>query len=127
MGDGVLAATVGMGHGSEDVEDVLRGGGGRCVCVRAGEGPGVVEDVGEVVVGKGTGAVDADVDGGTAVLGAEVVVAVLLDAVMVGVDGLATASPSSPRRRLVPLDVLSFRPSEVALIRIWCLRKRVCQ
>jgi hypothetical protein len=120
MGDGVLAATVGMGQGSEDVEDVLRGGGGRCVCVSAGEGPGVVEDEGEAMGGNGTGA-DADVDGGT-VMGAEVVVVVLDAVIVLGVGGLVTTSPSSPRRRLVPLDVLSFRPSEVALIRIWCLR-----
>ena len=105
MGDGVFAATVGMGHGRLDVDDVFRGSGGRCVCASAGEGPGVVE-VGEAVVGTGA---DVDADG------AADVTAVLVAA---GVGGLATASPSFSRRRLVPRDVLSLRPSDVALIRI---------
>lgn len=36
-----------------------------------------------------------------------------------GISGLAASSVS--RRRLVPREELSFRPSEVAFIRIWCL------
>lgn len=106
----MFAATVGMGHGRLDV---LRGGGGRWVCVRAGEGPGVEEEVGEAVGGKGTGTgadVDADVAGGGTIL--------LDPATVVGVGGLATVSPSFSRRLLVPRDVLSLRPSDVALIKI---------
>jgi hypothetical protein len=108
MGDGVFAATVGMGHGRLDV---LRGGG-RWVCVSAGEGPGVDEEVGEAAVGMGTGAdadadTDADADADGTAGGA-----------VVGVEGVAPVSPSFSRRRLVPREVLSLRPSEVALIRI---------
>lgn len=84
----------------------------------AGEGPGVVEDVGEAVVGMGKGTMDveAEADGGTEDVGAEEAGGAA-DAVT-GVDGLAMASPSSPRRRLVPRDVLSLSPRDVALIRI---------
>jgi hypothetical protein len=89
------------------------------VCASAGEGPGVLEEDGEAVVGMGTGiVVDADVEGGGGGGGAG-----LLDpATVVGVDGLAVGSTASfSRRRFVPRDVLSLRPSDVALIKIWCL------
>jgi hypothetical protein len=87
------------------------------VCASAGEGPGVLEEAGEAVVGMGMGMgadVDVDVDGSGG--GG----AVLLDpAPVMGVEGLAIASPFSfSRRRLVPRDVLSLRPSDVALIKI---------
>lgn len=67
---------------------------------------------GEAVV-MDTAGVDVDGAGGA------VMVMVLLDpAATVGVDGLVIASTSFSRRRLVPRDVLSLRPSDVALIRI---------
>ena len=85
------------------------------MCARAGEAPGVLDEDGEAVVGMGTGIVVDDVKGGGGGCGGG-----LLDpAAMLGVDGLTVGSTASfSRRRLVPRDVLSLRPSEVALIRI---------
>jgi len=108
MGDGVFAATVGMGHGRLDVDAVFSGGTGRCVCASAGEAPGVADEV----VGEAA----------TIPVVVVVVAAVVAEAVGVGgTGGLAATSiapPSFSRRRLMPREVLSFRPSDVALIRI---------
>ena len=110
----MFAATVGMGHGRFGPDAVLGGGTGRCVWASAGEGPGVVDEpVGEE---------DASV-------GAVAVVVVVVDAgaaEVIGVGGTgelpttpaSIVPPSFSRRRLTPREVLSFRPSEVALIRI---------
>ncbi len=127
-GDGVLAATVGIGHGiPEVVPDVVRAGamtvvdGGRCGCV-AGEAfaDGGFE-VAELCPGEGAIAL-------VAVGGAEtkVVTGVTVVTLEVGTEADvfafdSVAPPSSPRRRFVPRVVLSLRPNEVAFKRIWCL------
>jgi hypothetical protein len=102
----VLAATVGIGHGRVDPEAVFSGGIGLCVCASAGEVPGVVDEV----VGEDDVIVDAEV------------VTVVVEVVGVGgTEGLGAtslATPSFSRHRLMPRDVLSLRPNDVALIRI---------
>lgn len=107
-GDGVLTATVGIGHGSEEVEvTVVDLGGGRCWCWRAGDAAGV--EALWLCAGDAEGAADG--------LGCVEWVECAIVGVG-GTEGLAASCPSVSRRRLIPLDVLSFRPSDVALIKI---------
>lgn len=129
-GDGVLAATVGMGQGRFEVADGVMVGvllgwldlelgsactcewglvecWGRCWCCSAGEAAGV----------------DAAWDcAGDAEAGAGVLVWLFTEDVIVGVcgtDGVASSPvPSVSRLLLTPLDVLSFSPNDVALMRI---------